>query len=208
MQSITDNDTDGWNAFRNGDSEALMCLYRQHLSALYNYGYNLARDRSLVEDAIQDVFLYLHQHRDGLGAVQNVRAYLMQSLRHRVLYLLKHDDFRTADLPKLSETDAFRMDTAQEPAWVRDEADTERSRRLKHLLDQLPKRQREALYLIYFQQLSYAEAAQIMQVDVKSVYNFVFKALTAIRQTAGVADWLLTPAVLWLLAKIFENSST
>lgn len=209
MQSITDNDTDGWNAFRNGDSEALMCLYRQHLSALYNYGYNLARDRSLVEDAIQDVFLYIHQHRDGLGTVQNVRAYLMQSLRHRVLYLLKQDDFKTVGFSEnLSETNAFLIDTTQEPAWVQDEANAERNRRLNYLLNGLPKRQREALYLIYFQQLSYAEAADIMQVDVKSVYNFVFKALTAIRQTAGVADWLLTPAVLWLLAKIFENSST
>lgn len=67
MQSINRDDTDGWNAFRDGDDEALIRLYRQHLSALYNYGCNLTRDRSLVEDAIQDVFLYLHQHRDGLS---------------------------------------------------------------------------------------------------------------------------------------------
>ena len=151
MQSIIGDDTDGWNAFRNGDSEALMHLYRQHLSALYNYGYNLARDRSLVEDAIQDVFLYLRQHRDGLGAVQNVRAYLMQSLRHRVLHLLKQNDVKTAGFSEnLSETNAFRIDTAQEPAWVQDEANAERNHRLQYLLNELPKRQREALYLIYF----------------------------------------------------------
>ncbi len=202
MQAINADDSDGWNAFRSGDDDALMQLYRQHLSALYNYGCNLARDRPLVEDAIHDVFLYLHQHRDGLGIAQNVRAYLMQSLRHRLLYLLKSRH----SAQELTDATAFLVDTAQEPAWVRDEADAERSRRLKSLLNQLPKRQREALYLIYYEQLSYAEAAEIMEVDVKSVYNFVYKALTAIRQTTGVTDRLLVPAGLGLLAGLLQKS--
>lgn len=199
MQSINADDVNEWNAFRGGDDEAFMRLYRQHLSALYNYGYNLARDQALVEDAIQDLFLSLHQHRDGLGTAQNVRAYLIQSLRHRILYLLKNTDF----VQKLTEANTFLIDTAQEPDWVQDEADAERSRRLKHLLNQLPKRQREALYLIYFEQLSYPEAAQSMGVDVKSVYNFIYKALTTIRQTTGVTDWLLILAGVGLLAKFF-----
>ncbi|MBC8152024.1 MAG: sigma-70 family RNA polymerase sigma factor [Bacteroidetes bacterium] len=202
MQPTKVDDTDGQNTFRDGDDEALLRLYRQHLSALYNYGYNLARDRSLVEDAIQDVFLYLYQHRDGVETAQNVRAYLMQSLRHRILHLLKS---RSAS-QELTEANAFLVDTTQEPAWVRDEADAERSRRLKHLLNQLPKRQREALYLIYFGQLSYVEAAQIMQVDVKSVYNLVYKALTTIRQTTGVTDWLLVSAGLGLFAESFQKN--
>lgn len=198
MQPINADDTDGWNAFRDGDDTALIKLYRQHLSALYAYGYNLARDRLLVEDAIQDVFLYLHQHRDRVVSAQNIRAYLMQSVRNRILVLLK----KNTSTQELTDADAFLVDAAQEPAWVQDEADTERSRRLKHLLNGLPKRQREALYLIYFEQLSYEEAAQIMQVDVKSVYNFVYKALTTIRQTTGVADWLLVLAGLGLLSQL------
>lgn len=47
-----------------------------------------------------------------------------------------------------------------------------------------------------------------MQVDVKSVYNFVYKALTAIRATSGVADWLLVPTGLLLLSGFFKNMST
>jgi len=204
MQVGSSEDLDWWNAFRDGDNEALMRLYSLYLSALYNYGYNLARDRSLVEDAIQDVFLYLHQHRQGVGTAQNVRAYLMRSLRHRILHLIKDDDSKVAGLPEnLSEANAFLLDTAQEPAWVQDEANAERSRRLKHLLNQLPKRQREALYLIYYEQLGYAEVAEIMRVDVKSVYNFVYKALTTIRETTGVTDWLLMPLGLALLAEFF-----
>lgn len=202
MQLHSTDDTAWWNAFRDGDDEALIRLYQLHLSALYNYGYNLVRQRALVEDAIQDVFLYLYEHRQ-LGEAQNVRAYLMRSLRHRILHLLKRDDLTDS----LADTDTFQIDATLEPAWVQDEADTERSRRLKHLLNQLPKRQREALYLIYYQQLSYPEAAEVMQVDVKSVYNFVYKALTTIRETTGVADWLLMPISLALLSEIFENSS-
>lgn len=204
MQVTTNQDTDWWHAFRNGDNEAFLQLYRQHLPALYNYGYNLARNRSLVEDAIQDVFLYLHQHRQGLAETNHVRAYLMRSLRHRILHLLKRDDLTDS----LNESDTFLLDTTPEPDWVQNEADTERSRRLNHLLNGLPKRQREALYLIYFQQLSYAETAEVMQVAVKSVYNFVYKALNTLRETTGITDWLLAPAGLVLLAKIFENIST
>lgn len=188
--------------FRGGDNEALLRLYQRHLPALYKYGYNLARDRALVEDAIQDLFLHLHQHRDRVADAQNVRAYLMQSLRNRLLRLLKKGD----TTQPLSDAALFLTDTTGEPAWVQTEADAERSRRLRQMINKLPKRQREALYLLYFEQLSYAEAATVMEVDVKSVYNFVYKALTSLRETADLPDFLLIPIGLGLLAEFFEKN--
>ena len=45
-----------------------------------------------------------------------------------------------------------------------------------------------------------------MQVDVKSVYNFVYKALTSLRETAGLPDFLLTPIELVFIAEFFEKN--
>lgn len=200
---MENEDAEGWNAFLGGDNEALMRLYRRHLSALYKYGYNLVRDRPLVEDAIQDVFLYLHQHRTGLSAVQSVRYYLLRSLRHRLLALLKQH--KTVSLH--ADEEGFFVSETTEYEWVTTQAAAERNRRLRHLVNQLPKRQREALYLIYYEGLGYAEAAEVLGVEVKTAYNLIYSALQKLRTSGGVADLLLTPAQLHVALQGFSAAS-
>ena len=48
-------------------------------------------------------------------------------------------------------------------------------------LNKLPKRQKEILYLVYMKGLTYQQAADIMDITLKSVYNTVNVALTTLR---------------------------
>ena len=80
-QNMFESDFLLWQAFRAGRQEAFEAIYQKYVRTLYNYGYNLTRNAAVVEDAIQDLFVYLHEHRSTLGQTDNIKYYLLRSLR-------------------------------------------------------------------------------------------------------------------------------
>ncbi|NJM94622.1 MAG: hypothetical protein HC842_08150 [Cytophagales bacterium] len=59
-------------------------------------------------------------------------------------------------------------------------------------------REREAIYLVYYQNLSYEEAATAMQVKVKTMYNFIYMGISNLRKH------LSNSLVLFLCLRLFQ----
>ena len=49
-----------WSRFRSGDQDAFSEIYQKFIDALFAYGCKMTRDRELVKDCIQDIFIDLH----------------------------------------------------------------------------------------------------------------------------------------------------
>ncbi|WP_375444944.1 RNA polymerase sigma factor [uncultured Fibrella sp.] len=172
-----------WDRFRTGNRDAFSQLYTSFASDLYSYGYNLVRNRQLVEDCLHELFLYIHENRARLGATNNIRYYLYRALRRRLIETV-------GQLNKL-ESDAFLLDKA---AWLShpyeslliNEQLVEHQRRvLETELNRLPRRQKEILYLVYMKGLTYNQTAEAMNLTIKSVYNTVNIALKTLRGQVG-----------------------
>ena len=70
---------------------------------------------------------------------------------------------------------------------VREEEYLSLQSKIAELLNQLPKRQKEVIYLHYFEDLDYSQIAEIMAINYQSVLNLTQKALQKLRS----ADLLL-----------------
>ncbi|MBC3789211.1 RNA polymerase sigma factor [Spirosoma utsteinense] len=168
-----------WDTFRSGDRAAFSQLYEWFSANLYRYGYNLIRNRQLVEDCLHELFLHLHENRGRLGPTDNIRFYLYRALRRRLLDTVTR-------LNKL-DSDPYFFDKAEfviQPyeRFLIDEQILDRQKHvLIHELNKLPKRQKEILYLVYMKGLSYLQAAEVMDITIKSVYNTVNVALKTLR---------------------------
>ncbi len=67
----------------------------------------------------------------------------------------------------------------------------ERARVLRECMARLKPDYREALYLTYFEGLSYAEAAEVMKKNVKQITNMVYRgkqSLRALLEKEGISD--------------------
>ena len=53
---------------------------------------------------------------------------------------------------------------------------------LHQALDKLPRRQREAVHLRYFQNMSNEEISTLMQINIQSVYNLIFGAMSNLKR--------------------------
>ncbi|NBC08955.1 MAG: sigma-70 family RNA polymerase sigma factor [Bacteroidetes bacterium] len=181
-----------WQQLRSGHKPALERIYRREVDALYRYGRRLTENVPLVEDAIQELFIELWKRRESLGATDAIRPYLLVSLRRKIMRLSQKRDQQTLsweeDQPPEAETEAA------ESQLIAEEQTAETQQRLQQALQQLSPRQREILYLKYFQGLDYKDIAEAIGINYQSVRNTASAGLKALRKV--LQSW---PLLWWML---------
>ncbi len=169
-----------WDRFRAGNQEAFSSIYELFAPDLYRYGYNLIRDKPLIEDALQDLFLNLYNQKSRLGPTTNIRFYLYRAFRNRLIDLIQNSRKYNREV-ELENNQSFVLETG-EYEWMEEEfVDWQKALMMKEL-NNLPKRQREILYLVYIQGMSYEETAKIMEITPKTVLNGVKVALSTLQK--------------------------
>ncbi len=172
-----------WNAFRQGDAAAFEQIYLTYSAALLSYGKRLCPDHDRVRDAVQDVFVEIHQRRSTLRDLDTIKFYLFRVLRNRLSGLQKTDPFFRAE--SLDVEDSELLSLPFETALIDQETDIDQATRLRRAIADLPARQREALTLAFFHDFSNEEIAELMGINRQSVHNHLNRALAALREGFG-----------------------
>jgi RNA polymerase sigma factor (sigma-70 family) len=184
-------DNELWQKLRKGDEDALEILYKTHVKALHRYGSRFSLDESQVSDCLHDLFVYIWQRREELTPeIANIRFYLIKSLRNRIVRRLERDKKTTYSDAFLDDSLGFEL--SHDTFLIQNEESDQRNNQLNQALETLSTRQREALFLRFYQDLSYEEVAHILGVEQQSAYNLIFRAVEALRQR-------LKPVLIWLL---------
>ena len=79
------NDTYLWDTFLTGEREAFETIYNLHYKALYEYGMRKLQNEELVRDYVHDLFVKLWMNRASTGTTDNIRYYLLASLRNFII---------------------------------------------------------------------------------------------------------------------------
>lgn len=157
-------------------------LFRKHYPYLRRYGTRLTPNASLVEDAIQDVFLSLLDRSSDAAPIASPRSYLLTALRRRILDRLDAAGRRRSRHEKYAR-DEPTFAVSQNDVVAAHEWMAERREALARALDTLSDRRREALYLRFYHGLSHREIAGIMDIRSQSARNYVSEALIHLRET-------------------------
>lgn len=178
-QSLDDSTL--WLNFKKGNDLAFSVLYNKYVHKLYSYGMHTCRNKDLVLDCLQELFTVLWDRREKVSEVTCVNYYLFKSFRRLLMNRLT---LGKKFLISISDRDGYGFDFAPstEETIIEEEWATERNRKVRNSLNGLTKRQREAIFLKFFNQLSYHEVAAIMDLHVDSVYNLISKAIDILRK--------------------------
>lgn len=170
-----------WDAFRQGDEQAFTAIFLADYDALYGYGMKLLGDEELVRDSIQEVFQKLWERRSTLDSVETIKPYLFKVLRHRISDTIKSMNRRTARQQAYHEEE-FEVVYSHEDFLIAEQFSMDQNTRLLTVLNQLPTRQREVIYLKYFDEFSYEKISDIMNLTAQSVRNLIYRALKALKE--------------------------
>jgi len=183
-----------WGRFQGGDSVAFGQLCQQHYGLLFNYGTKFSKDPEFIKDCLQELFLDLWHKRSQLSHTPFVKAYLLTALRNRVLKELR----RTNPFLPLEELgfEASSVELSRESILIEDEHLLEQVRQLQQGIQQLSKRQREIIYLRFYQQLNHAEIGQLMNLSQASVSNLLCRSLKELKNKLSIRSSLLITLLL------------
>ncbi len=193
-----------WDKFRGGDKSAVEKIYFSHYEKLIRYGLRFTDDVHLLEDCIQDLFIYIIRNHSSLGTTDNITFYLFKSLRRRIAKTVKNYSFYT-------EYDALTKVEHSNNEISIGATDYKLSdyKSVFDILNKLPERQKEIVYLKYCNNLNNQEIAEILEIKNQTVRNLLYRALKTLRHkiTNPIQKNELAPYALIISAiqSFFQN---
>lgn len=163
-----------WAEFKAGSESAFCFIYDTYFSILYAYGRKFTKDKGLVMDSVQDVFLEIIRKREKLSDTNNIQFYLMRSLRRRIGRQEKSSSFLSE---KLLLDDPKYIKEPDIPSEINPQDLKKQLCEVKEAVNNLSERQKEVIFLKYYFNYSNHEISNIMEVSYQSVSNQLHKAI-------------------------------
>lgn len=166
-----DNGACSYRRFLDGDEIAFDDIMNELFYSLVFFIDRYIHDVHAAEDIAIDTFSDLIVHRHRYNFKVTLKTYLFMIGRSRALDHIKHN--RIIKLTELSEAEAVSDNEAQLEEKI---INSERKRILNAAIEKLPENMRAVIYLIYFENMTYDEAAKILHKNRKQVDNLLYRA--------------------------------
>ena len=178
-----------------GDHEAYAALYDRWSGPILRYFYHLCYDRDGAEDLMQEVFLRIWRAAPRYVVTARFSTYLFQVAKNLWINerakVLRRPLRISLDAPRDGTEDgenlAARLDSgAERPEDAASRRET--GRRVRAAVDGLSEKLREVLVLAAFQEMPYAEVAEVLGIPEGTVKSRMWAAVRALRERMGEAS--------------------
>jgi RNA polymerase sigma factor (sigma-70 family) len=161
-------------------------IFNSHFDCLFNYGMKITGSKELVEDSIQELFFRIWKNKIDLNAINNPKSYLFKGLRHQIINIIKLKQYQ---LERVEINETLALEFSHEDLYIQNQSEFDLRKKVLEALNKLSESQREVIYLRYFEDLSYEEIAEIMNFNIQSAKNNVFRGIVSLRKLLGVTNF-------------------
>ncbi|MFC5048362.1 RNA polymerase sigma factor [Aquimarina hainanensis] len=174
--------TEVWQNFKSGDKNAFESIYTLYIDDMYNYGLKICSCKELVKDCIQEVFIYLYEHKNNLSEPKNLKYYILRSLKNAI-YTKLSKETKINNIHKIDFSNTFSDDYLHfENKKINKEINDNKKMAVKMILKSLTPKQREILLLKFVSGHNYYEIGEITNINHNSARKQVYRVLTKIRE--------------------------
>ncbi|MBV8255871.1 MAG: sigma-70 family RNA polymerase sigma factor [Chitinophaga sp.] len=186
MDLSSASDTALWEALLQSNEQAFAEIYDRYFNRLYEYAMRLHPEEEVVKDTIQELFIKLWTNRQNLSNTVDLRPYLFVAMRSTL-----YNRLRPRKNVKLISFDKDQHDFlahfSTEHAYIKNEQLQQQQKQIADALNQLNSRQKEIIYLRYFEEMDYDQIGAIMNISVKGAYKLSARALKNMRDILQVS---------------------
>ena len=174
-------------SYINGDNKAFDLLLSRNQEQLFSYIFFIVKDRALADDLFQETFIkvitklnegkYCTNGRFGAWLItvahNTIMDFYRSSKNDKYLNNIDTNEFDNAVSISL-------MDSCIENHYVNQQV----LKDVKRMVDMLPALQREVVFMLFFQQLSFKEIAEITNVSINTALGRMRYAILNLRRMA------------------------
>lgn len=168
-----------WDGFRKGDQQCLSEIFLSNYDELFKYAFHILGNEEQTKDSIQELFYKIWKNRANLGDCNSIKYYLIKSLRSLIL------DLRRSQKKQIEHAgdNILDFDFPFEHWLILSQEEEVTRTRIENALKSLSIRQREAIYLRFYEEYDFPKIAELMSVNVQSVRNLIQVALQILKKT-------------------------
>ena len=155
---------------------AVELFFKKYYHYLCNVIFRVLPDATIAEDLAQDVFFEFWKKREQVSITTSAKAYLKRAAINKTLNYIRDQKIRFTDEEELPALPTDSLSSQQKLE------NSELETLIREAIDRLPERCRLVFMLSRFEELSYQEIAEQLNISVKTVENQISKALKFLRQ--------------------------
>ena len=167
LQQISDQEL--VQAILNGETECYAKIVERYQQLVANICYKLAGNKIDVEEVVQTVFVELYMSLPRFRFQSKLTTYIYKITLNTITKTLKK-------INRYEQWDDKLADNIHTPSIYDEMVKDERTRELYAAIDRLKYEQRVALTLHCFNDMSYKEVAEVMEVSLSKVETLIFRA--------------------------------
>lgn len=172
MTAVSDDDL--IRMYREGDAEAFDTLFDRHYGSVYNFARTMLGNSSGPEEVLQETFLAVARTAKEYTPRGRFRAWLMRIVRNRCLNRIASQRARRA---ALAESGLGVVEPASDEPGPPQRAEADECAEIvRAAIADLPDRQREAISLYAFEQMTYREISEVLDMPINTVKTLIHRA--------------------------------
>ncbi len=180
---------------KNGDRKAYEQLFKLYYAALVRFAREILKDTDAAEDLVQEVFVKMWERKQNIDIKTSIKAYLYMAVKNHCLNKLKAEQ-RNAFLED-GMADDVRIATNDTEEYSNT---IELSKHINQALELLPPKCAIIFKMSRFEDKTYKEIAESLELSVKTVENQMGKALSILRNALSP---YLSQSLIWLVSLFF-----
>ena len=166
-----------------GDHNAFNTIYATYVKQLTHYASKFTADIYIIEDCIHDIFVWLWQNKKNLEITYTLKGYLLKCVRSSILRKVQKQK-KTVLLEDTDDENVFSFCISSEEKFVHSESDFILREKMSSVLGLLTSKQKEVIYLRFYQNLSFDEIAISMDLTTKACYKLMGRAISELRKSS------------------------
>ena len=161
-----------------GDQKFIDLLFDKYYTYLCNVVYRVINDADYAEDIVQEIFTDIWRKRESINIQTSLRAYLRRASVNRSLNHIRKQRMKFEENEEaIIDIESNTIDGQQE--LEKDELE----QRIHDCINGLPPKCKLVFSLSRFENMSYQEIADHLEISIKTVENQISKALRILRNS-------------------------
>jgi RNA polymerase sigma-70 factor, ECF subfamily len=181
-QRLPDGDAELMLQVRDGDEACFTQLLERHRSAVIHFLYRMVLNQAVAEELAQEVFLRVYRFRSNYEPTAKFTTWLFRIATHLGLNWIRDGRHEKGQESLDQRTDGASKQVHDRSRTVEQElVHQAKLREVRQAIENLPSKQRAAVMMHKYEELGYAEIADVLRCSESAVKSLLFRAYESLR---------------------------
>jgi RNA polymerase sigma-70 factor (ECF subfamily) len=183
LAATLDYDAELMVRVKEGDGASFDVLLEKHRSPVIHFLYRMVQNRAVAEELAQEVFLRVYRSRSTYEPTAKFTTWLFRIATHLALNSLRDgkNDRRQESLDDDSSEGPARQVFDMRPSVEAVMVKETRLQEVRRAVAGLPEKQRAAVLMHKYQEMEYAQIANVLNCSESAVKSLLFRAYETLR---------------------------